>query len=542
MAAISSETVSLIYLLPVLAVVTFFLTDYISGFVIAILLTAVVKTIYPDQVSGITRALLVDAVWLIALIVAAIKLLRPAADYAIHESPTSYEIDELPVSFRHDLLTPVSMILGFCNAILRTTNDGTAISTLYRDNVQGIYRNAQQLEKMISDLLNQLKTVRIPEPEEFDVATLVNETAAMVKELMITHRIMLQIKLDGHLPQLVLNRIVMRQVLLNLLRTLALINDPSEIETHVTIQAHVQYSTLNITFTASSSIIHRIVADMNWSLNERLLEKVGGRLRVEPDSKSADCGILVLALPIPSNITSAKGRSAIVVISEESTVVDFFKEHLAKYEVIWIKDVTRLPAATAPPIAVILTQQQHTSQIQEISDLVGKSTPIIACSIATAEEQLRQLNAVYLPKPVDYDALFKILMSAKLPVKNILIVDDNLDSTEMMAQILFAMSPAFVSRKSRLAREALTLLGQYPIDLIILDVFLPDMDGIELARRIRSHERFAHIPIVFVSAYQSPDFMTPVLGADSISIFQFHGFASDKFATYIKALINAAAG
>jgi CheY-like chemotaxis protein len=61
------------------------------------------------------------------------------------------------------------------------------------------------------------------------------------------------------------------------------------------------------------------------------------------------------------------------------------------------------------------------------------------------------------------------------------------------------------------------------------------MNGIELAQTIRSHQRFAHIPIVLVSAHQSLDFITPVI--DKISLVQAGGFAADRLATFIEALM-----
>jgi DNA-binding response OmpR family regulator len=229
-----------------------------------------------------------------------------------------------------------------------------------------------------------------------------------------------------------------------------------------------------------------------------------------------------------------------LVISEESNVTDLFKAHLSQYEVLVIKDTNTLHLTVAQirPVAVIFAREQSTADLQTISELVGTDAPIIICPVATAEERLRRLNAVYLSKPVEYDTLFGILTAAKPPIGHILIVDDNADSAEMVAQMLLAMSPTFVSRKASLAKEALVVLDQYPIGAIILDVRLPDMDGITLVQEIRAHERFAHLPIVLVSAHQTLDFMTPVIASDRILLFQFGEFEANRVATYVKALID----
>jgi CheY-like chemotaxis protein/signal transduction histidine kinase len=566
-AVTAAQMVPLLYLLPVLALFSFFLVDYFSGFVIAILLTTVVKIIDLDQVSGITRALIIDAVWISAILAAAIRLItrfdtRVVTKPALAQSSRNHltqetsatgndQTDEFPVKFWHDLQTPISMILGFCNAILRTHHHREAIPPLYRDNIEAISRNAQQLEKMIGDLLNGQKSVRIPDAEELEPSALIQETTALLHDLMMAHQITLEIRIDDPLPRLVLHRIIIRQVLLNLLRTIAIVH-VNGLPGMVTVRAKLQNSELHITVTALNMSIHRAVADENWSLNERLLEKVGARLWVEAigDSGLDAYSSVVLALPIPTGLRAVRpvlpdsiravGSHPVVVISEESNVIDLFREQLSQYEVVGIKDLNtlRLTVAQIQPVAVIFTREQSTAHLQTISELVGADTPIIICPVATAEERLRRLNAVYLSKPVEYDTLFSILTAARPPTEPILIVDDNADSAEMVAQMLLAMSPTFVSKKACLAKEALIVLDQYPIGAIILDVRLPDMDGITLVQEIRAHGRFAHLPIVLVSAHQTLDFMTPVIASDRILLFQFGEFEADRVATYVEALIN----
>ncbi len=48
--------------------------------------------------------------------------------------------------------------------------------------------------------------------------------------------------------------------------------------------------------------------------------------------------------------------------------------------------------------------------------------------------------------------------------------------------------------------EAFEILDQKPIDLIILDIMLPKMDGLSVCREIRNNERLKHIPILILTA------------------------------------------
>jgi len=54
-------------------------------------------------------------------------------------------------------------------------------------------------------------------------------------------------------------------------------------------------------------------------------------------------------------------------------------------------------------------------------------------------------------------------------------------------------------------RDALALIERDTPDLVILDIVLPDIDGFEVCKRIRSNDRFVSLPILFYSAIKTVD-------------------------------------
>jgi two-component system catabolic regulation response regulator CreB len=79
--------------------------------------------------------------------------------------------------------------------------------------------------------------------------------------------------------------------------------------------------------------------------------------------------------------------------------------------------------------------------------------------------------------------------------RQVLIVEDEVAIADTL---LFALgSEGFEARRVTLAREALELLRQEPIDLVILDVGLPDMTGFEACKQLR---RFSNVPVMFLTA------------------------------------------
>ena len=73
------------------------------------------------------------------------------------------------------------------------------------------------------------------------------------------------------------------------------------------------------------------------------------------------------------------------------------------------------------------------------------------------------------------------------------------------------------------AAEALVMLDQVTPDLILLDVMMPEVDGISFLRQLRADERLKVVPVVVVTAYPDTRQDAVTAGAD--------GFLAKPFTT-----------
>ncbi len=73
---------------------------------------------------------------------------------------------------------------------------------------------------------------------------------------------------------------------------------------------------------------------------------------------------------------------------------------------------------------------------------------------------------------------------------NILVVDDEKEIAELVE--LYLVSDGYKVHKAYSAEEGFELLKANPIDLALLDIMMPGMDGLEMCRKIRE---FNNIPI-----------------------------------------------
>ncbi len=79
--------------------------------------------------------------------------------------------------------------------------------------------------------------------------------------------------------------------------------------------------------------------------------------------------------------------------------------------------------------------------------------------------------------------------------ERILIVEDEPRIAEVLARYLSA--EGFVAERARDGKEALALFRSFDPDLILLDLMLPELDGVEFTRRVRA---VSSVPIIMVTA------------------------------------------
>jgi two-component sensor histidine kinase len=86
---------------------------------------------------------------------------------------------------------------------------------------------------------------------------------------------------------------------------------------------------------------------------------------------------------------------------------------------------------------------------------------------------------------------------------NILLVDDDLRNLDALEAILEC--PDYRLFRARSANEALLTLLSEEFAVIILDIRMPDVNGLELAQLIKQRKKSQHVPIIFLTAYYQED-------------------------------------
>ena len=101
-----------------------------------------------------------------------------------------------------------------------------------------------------------------------------------------------------------------------------------------------------------------------------------------------------------------------------------------------------------------------------------------------------------------------------MPTPKVLVVDDQPINVELLKRILVKEGISVLTAGS--GAEALDQVTRTPPDLILLDVMMADMDGLEVCQRLQADEKTRHIPVIFVTARDSRQGKITGLGVGAV--------------------------
>jgi len=148
----------------------------------------------------------------------------------------------------------------------------------------------------------------------------------------------------------------------------------------------------------------------------------------------------------------------------------------------------------------------------DLKGLTNNALPLLVLSrrsdLKTRLDALRQGANAFFPPPLDAEAVeekLAELTDMALPPKSyrIMVVDDDPTQANFAAAVLRKSGMEVCTVTESL--QVLNTLRTCEPDLILMDMYMPDASGVELATIIRAEKALMHIPIVYLSGEHDPD-------------------------------------
>jgi PAS domain S-box-containing protein len=118
--------------------------------------------------------------------------------------------------------------------------------------------------------------------------------------------------------------------------------------------------------------------------------------------------------------------------------------------------------------------------------------------------------------------------------ETILIVDDDREAAKYIETLM--QYEGFTTRVAHCGAEALEFIKQKPVDLVLLDVLMPDMNGVDVARAMKKNAGKDFLPIILVSALSTE--ADKVGGLTYADDYLTKPFSSEELPARVKALLR----
>ncbi|MBS4028289.1 MAG: response regulator [Ignavibacteriales bacterium] len=458
-------------------------------------------------------------------------------------------------TFSHDLRAPLASIVGFSEVI---AND---LATLEPTQVQEFMRNittsGRHLQNLIGDILDLSKiesgTLEL-HVVNYPVSFFTDSIQRIVQSQLDEKKVSLQFKIENDVDVISVDQTRFQQILVNLISNAIKFSPEGK-----TISVSMQRKENDIEFSVrdegkgiAQEEIHKLfqpfhqVGDnkvggtgLGLAISKRLVELHGGKIWIE--SEEEKYSEFKFLLPI--------------VVSKDETI---HREDEEMLSTLLMEHVTKFRNATTEetkPLALLVDDSEHTIQLlqnyfhganfqtetarngvealekakeikpdvitldillpiqngwrvmKELKEHpVTKHIPIIVVSVTDQKTLGFSLGAAdYFVKPVSKEELLIAVKRALLDantntihIPTTLVIDDDENFSELIDVMLSGEGLSVLKAMS--GKEGLRFAEQSKPDVIILDMVLPDMSGIEVAHKLKQNPLTREIPIIILTS------------------------------------------
>ena len=467
-----------------------------------------------------------------------------AKAYAISQQAVEEmrEIDRVKSQFlanmSHELRTPLNSVIGFSRVILKGI-DGP-INDVQEQDITAIYNSGMHLLNMINEILDlsKIEAGKMElQFEDVNLSDVINNAISTASGLIKDKPIELIQKTPVDLPMVKADEIRIGQVVLNLISNAVKFTEKGSItvealittgpENKPEVMVTVTDTGIGIDPEDQTKLFQRFsqVDDsptrktggtgLGLSISRSLVELHGGRIGLQ-SSHLGKGSIFYFTLPLPEYIQGfdinqlAHGENVILAIDDDLQVISLYERFLKShgYEVIALTDSSMAVerAKELKPFAITLDimmpQRDGWQVLQDLKqNEETRNIPILICSILEEEEKGFSLGASeYLVKPFLQDDLINAIrrLDRDGNLQEVLIIDDDPDDLRLV-QKMFEGESNFHPTLAQGGEKALEILQTLTPDVIILDLFMPNINGFDLLEKFKAEPRLSRIPVVVLT-------------------------------------------
>lgn len=362
--------------------------------------------------------------------------------------------DEFVTTLSHELRTPLNAIAGWTQLIRRQSYAAEA----FDKGISIIERNVESLTHMIEDILDMSRIVRgqirvVIQP--VNLCNIIEMAVDSITPAANARSITIQLDLDKQNNLIQGDSQRLQQVIWNLLSN-AVKFTPNGGE-------------VNVSLTSEPDQVQIQVADTGQGIEADFLPHVFEYFRQADGSITRSRSGLGLGLAIVRHLVELHGGT----ITADSPGANQGATFTVRLPYVPASNLSQPPTATASPSQTAASNAQIDFSDDGISN--GASSTVKSTSLSSPD----------------------------LSCLSLLLVEDDRSSREFLAFTLEVYGAQVQTAAS--VNEAIQFLESRIPDVIISDIAMPNQDGYDLIRYLKSQSQFADLPVVAVTAYANQE-------------------------------------
>ncbi|MHB0875861.1 MAG: ATP-binding protein, partial [Anaerolineae bacterium] len=456
----------------------------------------------------------------------------------------------------HELRTPLNLILGFSRVMYQSPEVYGPVNWTpeLRLDVREVHRASRHLSSMIDDILDlsRIEARRLPlSLQPTSLAAVVHEAAAITRGLLRNTGVALVVDVERDLPEVLVDRTRIRQVLLNLLTNATRFTTAGQIVLSASTQdgevvvavadtgSGIAESDLPTVFDEFSQAKAPITsgpggAGLGLAICREIVQLHGGRIGVE--SRVGEGSRFHFTVPLPG---SGRARSRLAYNAPVGWQPPLPSGQFERPVVILATDPAdaaavargvegfRTVAAGGIESLADIVREEHPQAVVLVRDPIepgpgpspdelwraaGRTDlPLIECEVPSSKSAQRRLGVnAYLTKPLRVEDLLAVIREGGWEAPTVLVADDDGSSRQMLKRVLAAALPESVVTDSTDGTEALAALRQSHFDLLVVDLVMPKMGGVEMLGQARQEGLLADTRVAVITGVPYVDDVPPL--------------------------------
>ncbi|MDE1162299.1 MAG: ATP-binding protein [Acidobacteriaceae bacterium] len=446
----------------------------------------------------------------------------------------------------HEFRTPLNSMLALTRMLLDCM-DGE-LNSEQEQQVRFIQKSAKELSEMVDDLLDiaKVEAGRLEvKARSFDVPDLFGALRGMLKPLLADSSLNLVFEVSEDLPEMFTDEQKVSQVLRNFISNAIKFTPRGEVRvTARSLGSFVEFAVSDTGIGISESdqrVIFEEFAQIESSMQRRvkgtglglplsrkLAELLGGAVEVRSTVGEGS----TFALSIPAKYESSAplaesswpefdpAQKVILILEDNSETAFIYRRYLEAagfqtHLVAAISEARKFLTRVRPDAIILdLLLRGETSWdfLRELKS-VENPIPVLVMSVTDDERKIFGLGADdYLTKPFQPEAMVDsiVKLTSQIERVRVLMIDDN----EVSRYLLRGHIPeaGYEVFEAREGREGIKMAHELKPAIIFLDYYMPDLNGLEVLKDLRSTPELREIPVVLHS--------TKALDAEELAFFR----------------------